>query len=203
MSTQPQPAPTLGADSQPQAKPKRNRIRTKRRRATTVAVNPEESDALTAFFERFGDRGFVYDPEKRPTIEFSRLNRELEIEKYSTESKDIWKAFGKAMAAQFGIKFGKNVNDLRAWQRLCKRIGIEPLPTTLEDARAKFKETHVNIVELLTPRIKDGEMETFETEEALAIYSCSTPGLIYPRKFVTGGSLLWYLLRHILTPVRE
>ena len=78
----------------------------------------------------------TYDPDNPPTIEFSRLNRELEIEKYDTESNTLWKEFGKAMAAQFGIKFGKNVNGLRDWQRLCKRIGIELLPTTLEDARA-------------------------------------------------------------------
>ena len=65
----------------------------------------------------------------------------------------------------------------------------------------EFRKIHVNIVELLTPRIKDGERQNFESEEELAMYS-RKHGLIYPRECVPNGSLLWYLLRHIKVPRR-
>lgn len=61
----------------------------------------------------------------------------------------------------------------------------------------KFKETHVNIVELMTTRIPDGEMEKFDTEEELAEYTRDHPGLTFPREFAERGGILWYLLRRI------
>ncbi|KAJ3507685.1 hypothetical protein NMY22_g16852 [Coprinellus aureogranulatus] len=107
------------------------------------------------------------------------------------------------MTAEFGIKFGKNMNDLAAWQKLCKRIGIDPVPVTLESAHEEFKATHVNIVELMTIRIKDGEIKIFDTEEELAQYTRSTEGLTFPRRFVERRGILWYLLRRIWNPLPE
>lgn len=182
--------------------PRKKRTRTKRKKVSKASpiVKPDmdlEHGALAAFFEEYSDQGFIYDPMEIPPLELRRLQYHLKIKRDTLESKELWDAFGMAMVSEFGIRFGTSLNDLQAWQRLCQRIGISPAPTNLKAARAAFKATHVNIVELMTPGIGDGEMEKFDTEEELAEYTRDTPGLTYPREFVEKGSLLENLLRRI------
>jgi hypothetical protein len=90
---------------------------------------------LAEFFRQYQSPGFKYDPNELPLLEFRRLVRFLGLWRDDPESRALDEDFGKAMVAEFGIKFGSNMNDLSAWQRLCKRIGIEPIPTTLAKAR--------------------------------------------------------------------
>lgn len=129
----------------PTAKPKKKRTRTERPRpAATAPVVPEVDDfergALNAFFEEYRAQGFDYDPTAVPPLEYRRLARHLGIfrrpDDSDPRSRPLWEAFGRAMTAEFGIKFGRNMNDLAAWQKLCRRIGIDPLPTSLKKARA-------------------------------------------------------------------
>lgn len=102
--------------------------------ARHIVYNSDDG-ALDIFFAQYRSRGFVYDSTQLPPAEFRRLQEHLDIKRDDPESKPLWGAFGKAMYTEFSMQFGRDVDDLEAWQKLCKRIGIEPLPETLAQAR--------------------------------------------------------------------
>ncbi|KAJ3509035.1 hypothetical protein NMY22_g16427 [Coprinellus aureogranulatus] len=161
-----------------------------------TTIDELEHGELGDFFAKFRGSGFVYRPSAPPMVEFRRMADHLRLRRDSFQWRTLFEAFGRAMVAEFESKFGRDMGDLTAWRRLCSRIGIEPIPTTLDEARFKFKETHVNLVELMETSIPDGEMPKFKTEEDLAEYTLLTRQ-IFPRALVPKGSILEDLLRHI------
>ncbi|EJF62959.1 hypothetical protein BD309DRAFT_853870 [Dichomitus squalens] len=102
-----------------------------------------------------------------------------------------------AMVQQFNSTYGRDVNDVVAWQNLCKALEVDPVPDNMQDCQKVIESVHVNICDLVEAPIL-GPPRDFGSEEALAIYSKST-GKIFPRNNVHAGSLLRYLLRHILS----
>lgn len=120
------------------------------------------------------------------------------------------------MADQFGRKYGVDMDDLGAWQRLCERLGVNPTPDVLEEAREVSTvnfclvdvedlalmttlqivfNTHVNLVEL----VDEGKVRKFPTEKALSNYS-KRKGKIFPRSSLAAGDILTALLRYINFP---
>ena len=50
--------------------------------------------------------------------------------KQKEDAKSILK---EAMVEQFSQKYGRNANDLAAWQQLCNALGADPIPDNLAD----------------------------------------------------------------------
>jgi hypothetical protein len=93
----------------------------------------EEPSPLLSFFSHFP--GFNYNPTKSSTSEFYRLCRHMRWKRNSPEREEAYRDFSNAMASQFGRKYGVHMDDLGAWQRLCQRLEINPVPDDLEEAR--------------------------------------------------------------------
>ncbi|KAI0751377.1 hypothetical protein C8Q80DRAFT_1157049 [Daedaleopsis nitida] len=103
-----------------------------------------------------------------------------------------------AMVTQFNSTYGIGVNDLQAWQSLCRALEVERIPDNLEECRKIVMLTHVNICDLVdAPTL--GKPELFDTERALADYTKRT-GKFFSREKVPAGTLLRFLLRRILDP---
>ena len=88
---------------------------------------------LRAFFTQF--TGFTYQSSNSATSEFRRLCRTRGWKREDPDRADAYIDWSDAMANQFGAKFGVDMSDLGAWQRLCARIEINPIPDVLEEAR--------------------------------------------------------------------
>ncbi|KAI0751376.1 hypothetical protein C8Q80DRAFT_1097917 [Daedaleopsis nitida] len=107
-----------------------------------------------------------------------------------------------AMVLQFNNMYGTSVNDLKAWQGLCRALEIDPVPDKLKKCQKLVMGVHVNICDLIqAPTL--GKPTIFETEGDLAEYTRGT-GKIFPRDNFHAGSLLRFLLRHIFSaPSRD
>ncbi|KAI0773919.1 hypothetical protein C8Q74DRAFT_794932 [Fomes fomentarius] len=100
-----------------------------------------------------------------------------------------------AMAQQFNDMYGTDVDDIRAWQRVCVAIGINPVPNELKECRAVVLRSRVNLCDLISaPSL--GRPRRFPSATSLATYSERT-GRIFPRRSVHAGRLLRYLLDHL------
>ncbi|KAI1792899.1 hypothetical protein LXA43DRAFT_972240 [Ganoderma leucocontextum] len=103
-----------------------------------------------------------------------------------------------AMVKQFNNVYGTDVDDLVAWQDLCRALELDPVPSKLRQCRTAVMGIHVNICDLVDAPML-GKPKLFPTEVALADYSKRT-GKMFPRDNIHSGSLLTYLLRHIIHP---
>ncbi len=74
----------------------------------------------------------------------------MEWERPKGISKDAWKKRAKegekakgrakrtlktAMVEQFNHTYGRDANDLAAWQHLCNALGVDCVPETVEDCK--------------------------------------------------------------------
>ena len=101
--------------------------------AVEEKAHQSTGEPVEVFFARY--EGFEYCPSAKPNEEFNRLGRMLNWERGDQQRSAAWRLLAAAMAYQFEGRYGSDVNDLGAWQRLCARIGISPIPTELEEAK--------------------------------------------------------------------
>ncbi|KAJ2929609.1 hypothetical protein H1R20_g7495, partial [Candolleomyces eurysporus] len=215
----------------------RTRTRTKRRNngtknkkkvkgdATDASITEDiegeapASEAIPAgpvqeFFAQY--EGFVYRPRVKPNKEFNRLGHMMNWQRGDDERNSAWRQLASAMAFQFEERYGSDVNDLGAWQKLCERIGITPIPNELEEAKEAsvftsretrslwmiqqaVLNTHVNLVDLTTLP-ENEEITIFASERQLSKYTRERSA-IFPRSdAVASGTLLHSLLRRITFP---
>ncbi|EJD50532.1 hypothetical protein AURDEDRAFT_182442 [Auricularia subglabra TFB-10046 SS5] len=114
--------------------------------------------------------------------------------------RDTKRRLRKALVRQFNTRFGTDVNNLGAWQDMCRLVDI-PVPDTLAECQQAIRCTHVNLVDLT--ECNEGEtVVVFPTEVALSEYSQQTDK-IFPKDELEAGSLLRSLLRHIDHPRPE
>ncbi|KAI0040134.1 hypothetical protein FA95DRAFT_1503283 [Auriscalpium vulgare] len=156
---------------------------------------------ITVFFTHIP--GFHHDSEKSPSVEFDRLKHEKRWPNGSRALKEAHRAYADALTMQFNRMYGTDVNDIRAWQRLCRVVGIEP-PASLEAAREAILTVHVNLVDLVNfgTYHRRETVEIFPSELALSEYS-KREDKIFPRDEAKAGGILRYLLRHINNPPAE
>jgi hypothetical protein len=113
--------------------------RLKKNKAHTLGERPFAADHpnVAAFFKSFQEDGFTFDPEQGIPAEFRRLRRHLEFKfkKAHPKRKELEERYEKAMDKDFEYMFGKDFNDIVAWQRIFKRIGVNPLPNMVEEAK--------------------------------------------------------------------
>ncbi|KAF5364730.1 hypothetical protein D9757_012483 [Collybiopsis confluens] len=104
-----------------------------------------------------------------------------------------------AIAEQFNMFFGSDVNDLNAWNNLFRALRIVEVPDTIDQCKKAIRGIHVNICDLVDYSLNTGynsEPKIFDTENELA--ECSrASGKIYPRDNAYAGGLLKFLLREI------
>lgn len=182
------------------------------------AAAPErESGARIEPVERFFTQyeGFIYSPQANPAQEFSRLCRHMGWERDDPDREAAWQQYTSAMAMQFEERYGRELDDLSGLQRLCLRIGVEPIPEELEEAkevstlhssqtaggswitRQVVYNTHVNIVDL-TIAGDDEKIAIFPNELELSRYTLARRKT-FPRSEAMGTLLVW-LLRRIEYP---
>jgi hypothetical protein len=77
--------------------------------------------------------GFKYNSAKSATDEFYRL---CNFEGWDRDEKLVAKSgFQDALTMQFNNIYGTNENDLTNWQILCAKLGIDPVPESLNACR--------------------------------------------------------------------
>ncbi|TFK93886.1 hypothetical protein K466DRAFT_580523 [Polyporus arcularius HHB13444] len=157
-------------------------------------------DHIVAFFSRYPE--FDYDSDLSFIDEFYRMCDHFGWRRYSNERDQARDAMRRAMVQQFNHTFGTNAEDLASWQKLCEIIQIDPIPDKLKQCRRAVVTSHINICDLLDAPFLGTAPTRFPTEVALSVYTRSF-GKIFPRDEVEAGSLLEYLLRHILNPRPE
>jgi len=154
--------------------------------------------SLSNFFSQY--IGFEYDPSNAPNSEFYRLCDHFNWERHDYERESAYDEFKDALTQQFNANYGTDAEDLDAWQNLCIRLNIEPVPSTLKRCRQVVTDTHVNLIDLVHGYENSHQSITkFTSVKALSEYTIST-GKYFPRDNVHAGDLLKYLLRQILNP---
>lgn len=89
---------------------------------------------IASFFDAYPS--FTFDPTAQSSAsEFRRLWRDMGWEKGAPDQKKAWKDFQIALAKQFNKLYGTDAENVKAWQRLCSTLRIEPAPVGLKDAR--------------------------------------------------------------------
>jgi len=158
---------------------------------------------LNDFFEQYPD--FDYDPSMPANSEWYRLcdhmNWGKKGKKTNPERESAYEDFKDALVHQFNTNYGTDEESLDAWQELCERLGVFPIPDTLKEAREKVKATHVNLVDL-TQGADGREVRIFHTEVELSEYTRRN-GRYFPAESAYAGGLLRHLLRHIFHPRSE
>ncbi|KIM36959.1 hypothetical protein M413DRAFT_424108 [Hebeloma cylindrosporum] len=139
---------------------------------------------------------FAYDSNEPPTSEFYRMCDQFGWVRDDDDRDDAFQSFRVALTKEFNEIYGLDVNNLAAWQLLCVRLGVDPVPAKIKECRAIVTTTHVNLVDLVS---NSGTVTVFDTVDDLSEYSRAT-GKIFPREDAYAGDLLKYLLRHIFEP---
>lgn len=99
-----------------------------------MASRSHFSNPIADFFASYPS--FDYDrTASSSAFEFRRLCKHMGWEPRSPEQKAAWVAFQDALASLFNELYGRDAGSLQAWQELCRRLGIYPVPAVLEEAR--------------------------------------------------------------------
>jgi hypothetical protein len=51
------------------------------------------------------------------------------------DREDAFQSFRIALTKEFNKKYGTDLNNLAAWQKLCVRLGIDPVPAKIKQCR--------------------------------------------------------------------
>lgn len=99
------------------------------RSASTRSQRP-----LAKFFAQFP--GFQYNPRNFASKEIRRLrSSEASWKSVYYEKDALLQSYRDALAKEFNERYGTDENDLPRWKGLAKRIGLTPIPDTLEECR--------------------------------------------------------------------
>jgi hypothetical protein len=89
------------------------------------------SSPVEAFFERYGAD---FDRNKPAASQFQRLGK---MRRWDNRA---WACarhhFNDAMAREFNILYGEDVDVLETWQSLCEEVHVIPAPDTISECKA-------------------------------------------------------------------
>ena len=91
-------------------------------------------DHIAAFFA--GYPAFAYDPSVPFMDGFLDMCDQFQWREDDAERKDALRALQDAMVRKFNDLYGVSADELWAWQRLCRAIGIAPVSNSLRDCRS-------------------------------------------------------------------
>lgn len=101
---------------------------------TESIVNIQQLEGgLPSFFSQY--IGFHYDATNAANAEFYRLCDHLNWKRDDDERVLAYKDFQDALTRQFNANYGTDAEDLNAWQNLCIRLNIDPVPSSLKRCR--------------------------------------------------------------------
>ncbi|KZP03919.1 hypothetical protein FIBSPDRAFT_844491 [Athelia psychrophila] len=136
---------------------------------------------------------FNYSRSSPIMSEFWRMCQHFNWDKEDEDREEAHKAFKDALTQQFNDYYGTDVDNIASWQKLCRRLGVEPIPEGLQACRAIIEKTHVNLVDL----VDNGRFEIFKSLEDLRVYTIDERKF-FPLDDAYAGGLLKFLLREIL-----
>ncbi|KAH0828875.1 hypothetical protein J3R83DRAFT_2262 [Lanmaoa asiatica] len=182
----------------------------------TRSQSPATPPPLETFFAGFAAVGFSYQPATSAQKNFARLCQVSGWARNSPARADAREGFKDALVQQFNFLYGVDGNDLAAWQNLCKTIGIEPFPDSIDECRKVggtmifiivcsshgaqlVWDAHVNIVDLIEAVRTGRPVRQFPTLDELAAYTKRTDRF-FPKQNAYQGGLLKELLREIINP---
>ncbi|KAK3360519.1 hypothetical protein B0T25DRAFT_621523 [Lasiosphaeria hispida] len=162
---------------------------------TTTTTN---NTPLDRFFRSFVS--FAYNPSLPPAKSHGLLRRHMGWLKDSSEGDRAKKGYQDALVDEVRIWFG-NENDLASWHTLCRAIGIEEIPETIEACEKVVRKTHVNILDLIHwGRGGGGDVgvQVFESWKALRKYTLAANKIFPQRSVVNEKGETNVVLRHLL-----
>jgi hypothetical protein len=105
----------------------------KKSRNSNQRENKRSLDHIDRFFARYPT--FEYDSAKPIWTEFYRMCEFFKWDQNDIEMKDAKQEFKTAMVKQFNDIYGTDPNNLKSWQKLCRVLNMEPVPTDLAACR--------------------------------------------------------------------
>jgi hypothetical protein len=93
-----------------------------------------EATPLEGFFSQYPE--FQSQPSNSPVVEFNWLCKENDWKKNDPEKKAARYQFNVAIKEEFDDLYGSDENDIDNWHKLCRVLGIDPVPDTLRECRA-------------------------------------------------------------------
>jgi hypothetical protein len=97
--------------------------------AAAATESTTNNTPLDDFFLSFPS--FEYDPSLPPAKSYSLLRRHMAWPKGTEEGNLAWKRYREALVDEVRVWFGHE-NDLAAWHTLCRAIGIQQPPETID-----------------------------------------------------------------------
>ena len=90
-------------------------------------------DKIDEFFSNYPN--FDYDHSASFMQEFYRMCDFFEWDRDDPDREDAREQFRTAMVQVFNSLYGKDVDDISAWQELCQIVCIFPVPDDIETCR--------------------------------------------------------------------
>ncbi|KIM22432.1 hypothetical protein M408DRAFT_332933 [Serendipita vermifera MAFF 305830] len=104
------------------------------------------------------------------------------------------KEWGKCFRSEFSMYYGHDASSLAGWQSLCKEVGLDNIPKSVEECKAALKgKVWVNIVDLVDCRRTRTRVQCHESEEALREYT-QLEGKVFPLQEAKANGFLTALL---------
>jgi hypothetical protein len=97
------------------------------------ALGQKATTHISEFFADYPD--FSYDPSKPVTTEFKKLCDYKGWKRDDPKRIVARDKLGDAMTLRFNTIYGTDVDDIGAWQHLCRVLDISPAPDSLEECR--------------------------------------------------------------------
>ncbi|KAB5593125.1 hypothetical protein CTheo_3427 [Ceratobasidium theobromae] len=196
---------SISSDSEPEPKRPRRDAAAKEPASPTssldIKIEPKEEPPsqsnIQAFFSQYST--FEYNPSQPVMSEFERMCKIIDFKPFKSSQAEARKGMKDAMTKDFNALYGTDVNDLGAWQSLCRVLQFPTIPDNLVECQELVQATHVNIVDLVDTKLTGDPVIHFNSERELSIYTKSTRKF-FPRDNINAGNLLRFLLRHIFCP---
>ncbi|CAE6405077.1 unnamed protein product [Rhizoctonia solani] len=159
---------------------------------------PLERSSVKQFFSRFPT--FQYDSSQPVMTEYLRMSQTTGFKSLGPEAqKKARRDLKDALAKDFGQLYGYDVDDIGAWQSLCRVLRFEDVPDDLEGCQDLVTATYVNIIDLIDTVSTGAPVQHFDSEKELSEYTIKTKNIL-SRDSPHAGSLLKFLLRNIYRP---
>ncbi|KAH7342165.1 hypothetical protein B0J17DRAFT_567257, partial [Rhizoctonia solani] len=149
------------------------------------------------FFSQFPS--FKYDSSQPVMTEYFRMGQTKGFKLLPQEARKARQELKDALAKAFGQFYGYDMDDLGAWQSLCRVLRFENIPDDPEECQQLVTATYVNIIDLIDTVSTGAPVQHFDSEQELSEYTIQTKNFLL-RQSKHAGSLLKSLLRNIFAP---
>ncbi|CAG8084531.1 unnamed protein product [Penicillium nalgiovense] len=150
---------------------------------------------VNAFFRSWPN--FPFHVQLPPHKSWEQLHMFYGWDDQAPEYRAAWIRYQDALASEVTIWFG-DVLDLESWQKLCRAVGIDPLPGTCADGYMAIRNLYVNLIDLIqwarTGRV-DGEVKRWKNNADLFEYSIATRRIF--ERDMTANDKPNVVLRHL------